>query len=466
MFEMRTYVERRKKLKKDIGGGLILLLGNEETGMSYKDNCYPFRQDSSFLYFFGIDRPGLAALIDLDNQREMIFGDDLSVEQMVWTGYQEPLTTLAERGGISLVHQASQLQRLVRQASRQKRNIHFLPPYRPEHQEKLNYLLDGVMGATEGKHSVSLIKAIVSQRSNKSAEELLELEKAVDLTVDMQLAAFQFGQEGMTEAQIAGNMHSVALGAGGNLAFPIIFTVDGQILHNHYSNRILRGQKLVLSDCGAETPMHYCGDLTRTFPVKETFTSKQREIYEIVLNAHEAAIAELKPGRPFVEIHLIACEKLVDGLQQLGLMKGDKTEAVAAGAHAVFFPCGLGHMLGLDTHDMENLGEQYVGYTDQLLQSTQFGLKSLRLGRPLESGFVITVEPGLYFIPSLIDLRKAENKFLEFINYERVNDYKDFGGIRIEENFCTTASGAKLLGKNLPKTASGIEALRKSLTDS
>ncbi|MFI5194891.1 MAG: aminopeptidase P family protein [Chitinophagales bacterium] len=464
MFETRTYIERRQKLKKDIGAGLILLLGNEETGMSYKDNCYPFRQDSSFLYFFGIDRPGLAAVLDIDNNREMIFGDDLSVEQMVWTGYQEPLQLQSDRVGVSQVYPSNQLPTVVQPAARQGRKIHFLPPYRAEHQEKLSFLLDTSLKTTVGKHSIDLIKVIVSQRSNKSAGELDELEKAVDLTIDMQLAALQFGKEGISEAQVAGKMHSVALGAGGNLAFPIILTANGQILHNHYSTRVLQGRELVLSDCGAETPMHYCGDLTRTFPVNGTFTTKQREIYEIVLNAHEAAINKLRPGRPFKEVHLFACEKLVDGLQQLGLMKGDKDEAVAAGAHTVFFPCGLGHMLGLDTHDMENLGEQYVGYTDQLQQSTQFGLRSLRLGRPLEPGFVITVEPGLYFIPSLIDLRRSENKFLEFINYDKLDEYKDFGGIRIEENFCITADAAKLLGKNLPRTVRGIETLRNSLT--
>ncbi len=463
MFERKTYTERRRKLIKDIEEGLILLLGNEESGMSYKDNCYPFRQDSSFLYFFGIDRPGLAAVIDVDNNSEIIFGDDLSVEQMVWTGYQEPLKMQSERTGVLTVKSTGQLKAVVQHARKQKRKIHYLPPYRAEHKEKLDFLLGEFPDLIKQKSSIDLIKAIVSQRSVKSAEEIEEMEKAVNLTIDMQLTAIQFGGEGVSEAQIAGSMHSVALGAGGDLSFPIILTANGQILHNHYSTRILRRGELVLSDCGAETPMHYAGDLTRTFPVNETFTSMQKEIYDIVLNAHEAATNLLKPGKPYKEVHLFACEKLVDGLQQIGLMKGDKSEAVAKGAHALFFPCGLGHMLGLDTHDMENLGEQYVGYNDQLTQSTQFGLRSLRLGRPLKPGFVITVEPGLYFIPSLIDLWKSEKKFLEFINYGKLNDYKSFGGIRIEEDFCITANGAKLLGKDLPKTAHGIETMRTAL---
>jgi Xaa-Pro aminopeptidase len=308
--------------------------------------------------------------------------------------------------------------------------------------------------------SVQLIKAIIAQRSVKSVEEVAEIEKAVNTTIDIQLEVMRYAKEGMTEANIAGKIHGLAISAGGNLSFPTILTVNGQILHNHYTNTILRNGQLVLCDCGAETAMHYAGDLTRTFPVGKSFSVTQKEIYTLVLNTLQAAAGLLKPGILYKEVHLFACEKLVEGLQQFGLMKGDKKEAVAEGAHALFFPCGLGHMMGLDTHDMENLGEQYVGYTDELKKSDQFGLKSLRLGRALEEGFVLTVEPGLYFIPELIDKWEAEKKFTRFINYGKLTPYKTLGGIRLEDDYLITQYGCRLLGKQLPKLPEEIESFR------
>jgi Xaa-Pro aminopeptidase len=266
----------------------------------------------------------------------------------------------------------------------------------------------------------------------------------------------------MTEAEIAGKIHGIAISAGGNISFPTILTVHGEILHNHYGNNILQQGGMVLCDCGAETSMHYAGDLTRTFPVDETFSSLQKEVYNIVLSAHEAAVQTLAPGKLFKDVHLLACETLVEGLKQLGLMKGDTREAVEAGAHTLFFQCGLGHMLGLDVHDMENLGEEYVGYTEGLKKSPEFGLKSLRLGRALEAGFVLTVEPGLYFIPELIDMWTAENKHARFINYQSVQAFKTFGGIRIEDDYVITANGSRLLGKPLNKTADSVESARSA----
>jgi Xaa-Pro aminopeptidase len=295
--------------------------------------------------------------------------------------------------------------------------------------------------------SVELIKAIVAQRSVKSPEEIIEIEKGVNTTIDMQTKAAMLAQDCVSEISIAGIIHGMAVSAGGNLAFPTILTVNGQILHNHSQKNILKNGQMLLCDCGAETAMHYGGDLTRTSPVDEKFTSRQKEIYNIVVQSHEAAIDLLKPGVLFRDVHLHACEKLAEGLKLLGLMKGDVKEAVHQGAHAMFFQCGLGHMLGLDTHDMEDLGEEYVGYTETLQKSTQFGLKSLRLGRKIESGFVLTVEPGIYIIPELIDLWKSEKKFTDFINYEKLETYKDFGGIRIEEDLLITENGSRILGK-------------------
>ena len=428
--------------------------------MNYTDNLYHFRQDSTFLYFFGIDRPGLMALIDIDTDKEIIFGDDLTIEQMVWTGYQQPLAAQAESVGISTVKTLGKLQEIIEKAGVQNKKIHFLPPYRPEQVQRLSVLLGIDAAALTSMVSVQLIKAIIAQRSIKGLEEVAEIEKAVNTTIDMQLEAMRYAKEGMTEANIAGKIHGLAISAGGNLSFPTILTVNGQILHNHYSNNVLSNGQLVLCDCGAETSMHYAGDLTRTFPVGKSFSAIQKEIYGLVLNTLQAAAGLLKPGILYKEVHLFACEKLVEGLQQFGLMKGDIKEAVAEGAHALFFPCGLGHMMGLDIHDMENLGEQYVGYTEELKKSTQFGLKSLRLGRALEEGFVLTVEPGLYFIPELIDQWEAEKKFTSFINYDKLKAYKTLGGIRLEDDYLITKNGCRLLGKDLPKLPEEIESFR------
>jgi Xaa-Pro aminopeptidase len=460
MFDKHIYIERRRKLKQDVGSGLILLLGNEESSMNYTDNLYHFRQDSTFLYFFGIDRPGLMALIDIDSDKEMIFGNDLTIEQMVWTGYQQPLSEQAESVGINTVKLLSKLQEIIKQAGGQNKKIHFLPPYRPEQVQRLSALLGLDSAALPSMVSVQLIKAVISQRSIKNTAEVAEIEKAVNTTIDMQLEAMRYAKEGMTEANVAGKIHGLAISTGGNLSFPTILTVNGQILHNHYSNTVLRNGQLVLCDCGAETSMHYAGDLTRTFPVCKTFSAIQKEIYALVLNTLQAAAALLKPGILYKDVHLFACEKLVEGLQQFGLMKGDIKEAVADGAHALFFPCGLGHMMGLDTHDMENLGEQYVGYTDELKKSNQFGLKSLRLGKELEEGFVLTVEPGLYFIPELIDQWEAEKKFTRFINYDKLSPYKTLGGIRLEDDYLITKNGCQLLGKQLPESPEEIESFR------
>jgi Xaa-Pro aminopeptidase len=460
MFATEVYTERRTRLRAHVGKGLILLPGNVDSSMGYKANVYPFRQDSTFLYFLGLDRPGLVGILDADKGEETLYGDDIDIEDLVWTGPVEALVSQAARVGIQRVQPLRGLRAALDEARRLGQPIHFLPPYRPEHTLQLHTWLDIPLETVEATASLPLIRAVVALRSIKSPGEILEIEKGVNTTNAMQLAAIQHAREGMTEARLAGILQGIAIGDGGNLAFPTILTVDGQILHNHYGQHLLKKGKMVLCDCGAETAMHYGGDLTRTFPVDKQFTTRQREVYQIVLDAHLAAVAALKPGIPYRDIYYLACATLVRGLQSLGLMQGDVNEAVREGAHALFFQCGLGHMLGLDTHDMENLGEAYVGYTDTLTKSTQFGLKSLRLGRALEEGFVLTVEPGLYFIPELIDTWAAERKLEQFIRYDKLEAFKDFGGIRIEEDFVITASGSRLLGDAIPKTIAEIEALR------
>jgi Xaa-Pro aminopeptidase len=460
MFDKSIYQSRRKKLKEQLGHGLVLLLGNEDSSMNYKDNLYPFRQDSSFLYFFGLDRPGLAGLIDIDNDRETIFGNDLTLDDIVWTGPQPSLAQQAEPAGITDTHPSAGLPAELVSARSSGRTVHFLPPYRPENILKLSAWLGIAPGAVKGHASVPLIKAVVAQRSIKSAEEIAQIETAVDITAAMHLAAIKGARDGMTEAQLAGVLHGIAVSSGGSLAFPTILTVNGQVLHNHYGSTVMKEGQIAICDSGAENFMHYAGDMTRTFPVGKKFTTLQREMYDIVLSSQEAAVAALKPGVLFRDVHFLACQKLVEGLKAAGVMKGDPAEAVEAGAHTMVFQCGLGHMMGLDVHDMEDLGEEYVGYTDEMKKGTAFGWKSLRLGRALEPGFVVTIEPGLYFIPELMDRWGAEKKYADFIDYPKLEAFRRFGGIRIEEDLVITESGSRLLGKPLAKTASAVEELR------
>jgi len=461
MFSIDVYKERRNKLKKAVGNGLILFLGNDEVGMNYKDNTYHFRQDSSFLYFFGLDKPGLAAIIDVDENAEIIIGNEPTIDDIVWMGTQPSLTDIAAQTGISKVFGSDLLKTLVGKSLLLGQTIHYLPPYRSDAVIKLSEILNIPNRQVKEGASVTLIKAVIAQRAYKSALEVTEINKAVNISNEMHLAAIRYSRENVTEKHVAGIIEGLALSAGGNLAYPVIYTVNGQTLHNHPTAQTLKSGQLVLCDCGAETAMHYAGDLTRTFPVDQKFTSLQKEVYEIVLKAEQAAANALKPGVQFLDIHKLACEHLVDGLKQLGLMKGDVKDAVNEGAHTLFFQCGLGHMMGLDVHDMEDLGEQYVGYSEGMVKSKEFGLKSLRLGRELEAGFVLTVEPGLYFIPELMDMWQAEGKLKSFINYDKLDAFRNFGGARIEENFLITENGYQLLGDPLMKSISDIEGLSR-----
>jgi len=460
MFDKNVYLSRRKRLKEQLGKGIILLLGNEESSMNYKDNLYHFRQDSNFLYFIGMDKPGLTVVIDIDHDKEYVYGRDLTLDEIVWTGPQPSLAEQAAPAGIGETRESSSLAQDLVSARAAGRTIHFLPPYRPENVLKLSAWLGIAPGALKEHASVPLIKAVVAQRSIKSPEEIAQIEEAVDITAAMHLAAIQGARDSMTEAQLAGVLHGIAISSGGNLAFPTILTVNGQVLHNHYSNTVMKEGQIAICDSGAENALHYAGDMTRTFPVGKRFSTLQREMYDIVLASQEAAVAALRPGVLFRDVHALACEKLVEGLKAHGVMKGDPKEAVAAGAHTIIFQCGLGHMMGLDVHDMEDLGEEYVGYTDELKKSKEFGWKSLRLARQLEPGFVVTIEPGLYFIPELMDRWSAEKKYTDFINYDKLKTFRHFGGIRIEEDLLITETGSRLLGKPLAKAAAAIEALR------
>jgi Xaa-Pro aminopeptidase len=458
MFSAKTYRDRRKRLKEQLKTGLVLLLGNEEAARS-SDVDYRFRQDSTFLYFLGLDFPGLAGVIDIDADKDILIGDEISIDHIVFMGSQPTQKDKGEWVGIQHTASISQLKDLLSQAVSQGRKIHFLPVYRADNKLKLLDWL-GLPPATvnEGA-SVELINAVVEQRSTKTEEEIAEIELAVNISVDMHQAVMQMARPGMLEAELAAEAHRVALAANGDLSFPIILTVNGQVLHNvHHGNQLKKGD-LVLCDCGAEAPSHYVGDLTTTLPVDTKFTAQQREVYAIVMAAYDAAVAMLKPGVAFKDVHLRACRIIAEGMTAMGLMKGNLDEAIAEGAHAMFFPCGLGHMMGLDPHDMEELGGRYVGYEGHP-KSTQFGLKSLRMARALKPGFVMTVEPGIYFIPELMDLWRSQKKHLAFINYDKLDSFRTFGGLRNEEDYLITETGSRLLGKHKPSTCEEIEALR------
>ena len=427
--------------------------------MNYGDNTYAFRQDSTFLYFTGLDLPGCAALLDLDAGTTTLFADEASLDHIVWTGALPLVRDLAAGAGIEDTAPRATLGERLRQAQGAGRPIHFLPPYRAEHQLQLFELLGLHPGEQASRASVAAIQGVAAQRIIKSPPEIAEIERAVATSVDMHLAAMAMARPGMREADLAARVTEIALAAGGGLSFPVIATVRGGVLHNHGHANTLEAGQLFLLDAGAETASHYAGDLSSTFPVDRAFSPRQRDLHDVVLKAFLTAVDALAPGRNFRDIHLQACRTLAAGLKDLGLMKGDLDEAVAQGAHALFFPCGLGHLMGLDVHDMENLGEGWVGYEGRP-KSTQFGLKSLRLGRELQEGFVLTVEPGIYFMPELTDRWRAEGRFTEFINYDLANTYRAEGGLRIEEDFLVTATGARRLGPAKPRTAAEIEAVR------
>lgn len=459
MFSKDTYVNRRAELKKRVGSGVILLLGNDEAGCNYADNTYDFRQDSTFLYYFGLPYAGLNAIIDIDNDRDIIFGDELTIDSIVWMGNQPTLHEKSAMVGADEVRPAAELRSYLDKARAAGRNIHYIPGYRGEHSLALWKLLDIKPG--EDTPSVDLIRAVVDMRNHKTAEEIAEIARACDVTAEMHKAAMKAVRPGMYEYEIMSIIEAEAKKAGMRLSFPIIATTHGQTLHNHAYHHKIKSGDMLLVDAGAETPMGYAGDMSSTVCADAAYTPRQKVIYDLQRAAHRAAVDALKPGVPFKDVYELSARVICDGLKGLGLMKGDAADAVEAGAHAMFFPTGLGHMMGLDVHDMENLGEVWVGY-DGKPKSTQFGRKSLRLARPLEPGFVLTIEPGIYFIPELIDYWGSEKRFADFINYDELNKWRDFGGVRNEEDYLITADGARRLGKEIPLTTESVEAYKKS----
>ncbi len=457
MFSKETYINRRNALKAIVKSGLILIPGNEDSAMSYPANTYHFRQDSNFLYFFGLNHPHFIGLIDIDNNTDYILGDDIEIDDIIWMGPQPSVKSLAEQVGVTHTDKYNAVYELVKNAVAQGRKIHFLPAYRGEQKLFYQNLLGIHPDFLANYYSTELIKAVVELRSVKDNDEITEIEKAIETGYEMHVTAMKMCKPGIMESDIAGAIEGIAIARGSMVSFPVILSQNGETLHNHSHGNKLEAGRLMLTDAGAETMMNYCSDFTRTIPVSGKFTQQQREIYQLVLDANIKAIELSAPGIRYLDVHLATAKIIVSGLKDLGLMKGDVDEAVAQGAHALFFPHGLGHMMGMDVHDMEGLGEDFVGYDETISRSNQFGTAYLRLAKALKPGFVFTDEPGIYFIPALIDLWKKENKFTDFINYDKLDAYRSFGGIRIEDDLLVTENGCKVLGKPIPKTVKEIE---------
>ena len=462
MFETSVYKNRRARLKEKVKSGLVLILGNGEAPANYTDNTYKFRQDSSFLYFFGLNQPGFAGVIDIDSGDEYIFGNDVDMDDIIWMGPQPSVKDMAARAGVSKTAPFARLADCMKTAISQGRRIHFLPPYRFRNMLLLEELLGIRPALVKNYASLELIKAVVDLRSVKEPCEIEEITKACNIGYEMHTAAMRNCKPGVKEQYIAGLIEGIAASYGSMVSFPVILSQNGETLHNHDHSQILQEGRMMLTDAGAEEVSHYCSDFTRTVPVGGKFLTRQKEVYNIVLAANNKAIEIAKPGVTYQYVHLEVCKVLAQGLKDLGLMKGDVNEAVAAGAHALFMPHGLGHMMGLDVHDMEDLGQIYVGYDDETRPIDQFGTSSLRMGRRLQEGFVITDEPGCYFIPALIDQWRAQGMHKEFLNYDKIETFKDFGGIRLEDDILIIPGGSRFLGdKRTPITVEeGEEIMR------
>jgi Xaa-Pro aminopeptidase len=459
MFSAETYSNRRLKLSQSLSSGIVLLMGNTDLPMNYPGNTYRFRQDSSFLYFFGIDLQNLCGVIDIDNNEEIIFGDDIDIDDIVWMGPQESIANKAAKVNVKITKPSSELSGYIASAMSGGRKIHFLPPYRAENKILLSELTNIPIKDLKANASVELIKGVVALREIKEDVEIAEIEKACVTGYKMHIASMVMCKPGKYEHDLAGVVEGIALGADGQISFPVILSQNGETLHNHDHSKILEEGRLMITDAGAETALHYASDFTRTVPVSGKFTQKQKEIYDIVVAANDKATSMAKPGIMYKEVHLAVCEVISEGLKALGLMKGNVKGAVAAGAHGLFFVHGLGHAMGLDVHDMEDIGENYVGYDETVSRSDQFGLAYLRMAKKLRPGMVITNEPGIYFIPVLIDQWQKENLHTEFINYDKVREYIGFGGIRLEDDILITEDGCRVLGKRLPIYTEDIEAI-------
>ena len=458
-----TYVERRNELKKLVGSGLIVLFGNNDSPANYPSNTYKFRQDSSFLYYFGLHRNGLVGVIDVDNDREYLVGDEIDIEDIVWYGSVTSVAEMAEMTGVARTAAMRELPAIVESAKAQGEEVHFLPPYRFDNQIQIMDLLGIHPSQQKAAASLKLIAAVVKMRTTKTEEEIAELERAAEIGYEMHTTAMRLCRPGITEQYIGGMVDGIANAYGCMVSFQTIATQHGEVMHGNPSPAKLEAGRLMLVDAGAETNENYCSDNTRTTPVSGVFTQKQKDIYNIVVECHDHVLEVAKPGVKWWDVHFAVCRIITERLQQLGLMKGDVEESLKAGAHAMFLPHGLGHSMGMDVHDMEGLGQVYVGFDKEVRPSTQFGTNALRFGRRLQKGFVVTDEPGIYFIPALIDDWKKNGTNAQFLNFDKIDEYRDFGGIRIEDDVLITDEGCRFIGsKRIPYHVEDVEEFMRS----
>lgn len=461
MFSKETYVSRRAELKKLVKSGIIVLFGNNNAPANFPNNGYhPFRQDSSFLYYFGQNRDGLVGVIDVDNNKETLIGDDISIDDIVWYGAVDSVRDMAGQVGVPNSAPMIELAKICKEAKRDKRTIHFLPPYRADIKIMISDLLGIHPDKQKGQASMTLIQAVVKMRSTKTEEEIEELERAALIGYKMHTTAMKMCRPGVTEKEIAGTLDGIANGMGAMVSFPTILSQHGEIQHGAPSMAKLQAGKLMLCDAGAETINNYCSDNTRTTPVSGRYDQRQLEIYSIVEECHDYVLTVAKPNVKWWDVHFGVCRLMTERLKELGLMRGDTDDAVAAGAHAMFMVHGLGHMMGMDVHDMESFDQINVGFDDEVRPNLeQFGTNCLRMGRRLQEGFVVTDEPGIYFIPALIDNWKASGHCKEFINFDKLETYKDFGGIRLEDDLLITKNGCRFIGKDrIPYHPKDVEA--------
>lgn len=463
LFSKSTYVERRNELKKLVGSGLIVLFGNNDSPANYPSNTYKFRQDSSFLYYFGLHRNGLVGVIDVDNDREYLVGDEIDIEDIVWYGSVTSVAEMAEMTGVARTAAMRELPAIVESAKAQGEEVHFLPPYRFDNQIQIMDLLGIHPSQQKAAASLKLIAAVVKMRTTKTEEEIAELERAAEIGYEMHTTAMRLCRPGITEQYIGGMVDGIANAYGCMVSFQTIATQHGEVMHGNPSPAKLEAGRLMLVDAGAETNENYCSDNTRTTPVSGVFTQKQKDIYNIVVECHDHVLEVAKPGVKWWDVHFAVCRIITERLQQLGLMKGDVEESLKAGAHAMFLPHGLGHSMGMDVHDMEGLGQVYVGFDKEVRPSTQFGTNALRFGRRLQKGFVVTDEPGIYFIPALIDDWKKNGTNAQFLNFDKIDEYRDFGGIRIEDDVLITDKGCRFIGsKRIPYHVEDVEEFMRS----
>lgn len=452
LFDAQLYIDRRTRLCEEVQSGIIWIMGNGESACNYKDNTYPFRQNSNFLYYFGINAPDLNALLDCETGEAVIYGHELTMDDIIWMGEIDKLSNLARKVGVTKIKEPAALQTDIAKAKSKGISVHFTPPYRLEHHEAVHQ-------AGLDYPSLSLIEAIFNQRSIKSDLELQEMAKAVNITGEMHVAAMQFSKAGKYEYEVVAEITRICKAHNADFSYGPIFSIDGQVLHNHHHANLMKDGRLVLNDSGAQTDMLYAGDITRTFPVSGRFTDQQKEIYQIVLEMEKKGIMSCKPGVYYRDVHLAVCKLMIERFKELGILNGDPDAMLEQGVYGLFMPHGLGHMIGLDVHDMEDLGENHIGYEAGQERSKLLGLKSLRLARKLQAGFTLTVEPGIYFIPQLIEKYKAAHLFSDFVNYNKLEAYYDFGGIRVEDNIVVTQEGCDVIGDYIPKEMEEIESI-------